>query len=315
MGDWQDRLVFYRDFGYSNNRRRILSTYAMAHDGCDSIGDTSARTFAEYVVTVHDPRHQRSSLLFRIYSHRLRMQSNAKSLRERLLSGPLVDVYVGESKKHWTLHRDLLFYHSNALQGAIQSNETPSKTKVKPATSSENMHLELPDVEPSGFELFVKWIYQGKLDDVSDITNPQDKYSFAVACYNLHQLCNRFDMPKLKNIAIDQYRKGLAEAELVPDAEEINDIYRKSPEGSPFRKLMTKITARQIMDPDGEKDAEDYRLCFDNNPDFAIDLVNAIKYGTGGMLFDDPTEGEGCEYHDHDNGPNCHKKAKARLGK
>jgi hypothetical protein len=239
-------------------------------------------------------------------------------LRERLLSGPLVDVYVGESKKHWALHRNLLFYHSDALQGALQPHAqdgTPSKTKVKPAASSENTRLELSDVDPSGFELFVKWIYQGKLDDVSEITDPQDKYSFAVACYNLHQLCNRFDMPKLKNIAIDQYRKGLAESELVPDADEINDIYRKSPEGSPFRKLMTKIAARQIMDPDSEKDVGGYRLCFDNNPDFAIELVNAIKDGTGGILFDDPTEGEGCEYHDHDNGPNCHKKAKARLGK
>jgi len=48
--------VFYRDFGYSNSRRRILSTYAMAHDGHCGIDDASAHTFAEYVVTVHDPR-------------------------------------------------------------------------------------------------------------------------------------------------------------------------------------------------------------------------------------------------------------------
>lgn len=310
--------MFYRDFGYSNSRRRILSLNPMAHNGHVGIGDTRAHTFAEYVVTVHDPRHQRPSLLFRIHSHRLQVRANAKSLCERLLSGPLVDIYVGESKKHWPLHRNLLSYHSDALQVALHPHApdgTSSTSKVKPAAGSENIRLELPDVDPSGFELFVKWMYQGKLDDVSEITDPQDKYSFAVACYNLHQLCNRFDMPKLKNIAIDLYRKGLAEAGLVPDAEEINDIYRKSPEGSPFRKLMIKIAARQIMDPDIESDAESYRFCFDNNPDFAIELVNAIKHGTGGVLFDDPTEGEGCEYHDHDNGPNCHKKAKAKPGK
>lgn len=315
MGLWQDNPIFYRDFGYSNSRRRILSS--MAHNGHGDIGDTSASTFAEYVVTVHDPRNQRPSLLFRLRSDRLRVQANAKSLRERLLSGPLVDIYVGESKRHWALHRNLLSYHSDAFQQELQQyspDSTPTKAKVKSATS-ENVRLDLPDVEPSGFELFVKWMYQGKLEDVSELSDPQDKYSYAVACYNLHQLCEKFDIPKLKNIAIDQYRKGLAEAELVPDADEINDIYRKSTMGSAFRKLVTKIAARQIMDPENEKDVESYRICFENNPDFAIDLVNAIKLGTGGVLLEDPTEGSDCEYHDHSEGPNCHNKGKKKLGK
>jgi hypothetical protein len=113
---------------------------------------------------------------------------------------------------------------------------------------------------------------------------------------------------------MDQYRKGLNDSELVPDAEEINGIYRQSPTGSPFRRLMTKIAARQIMDPDSERDVETYRDCFVDNPDFAIDLVKAIKQGTGGLLFDDPTErGNECEYHDHEAGPNCHIKGKGKV--
>ena len=63
-------------------------------------------------------------------------------------------------------------------------------------------------------------------------------------------------MPQLKNIAMDQYRKGLSEARLVPDAAEMNEIYRNSSGVYTFRRLMTKIAARQIMDPDSEKDAE-----------------------------------------------------------
>lgn len=115
-------------------------------------------------------------------------------------------------------------------------------------------------------------------------------------------------------VAMDQYRKGLNDSELVPDAEEINDIYHQSPTGSPFRRLMTKIAARQIMDPESERDVETYRDCFVNNPDFAIDLVKAIKQGTGGMLFDDPTDrGNECEYHDHEAGPNCHIKGKGKV--
>jgi hypothetical protein len=120
-------------------------------------------------------------------------------------------------------------------------------------------------------------------------------------------------MYPLANAASDQYRRGLHEAELVPDAHEIDEIYRQSPAGSPFRKLMTSIAARQIMDPESDRDVESYADCFKDNPQFAIDLITAIKQGTGGMLFDDPTDEQfsnTCEYHDHEVAPNCHVKGK-----
>ncbi|KAF2817019.1 uncharacterized protein BDZ99DRAFT_456819 [Mytilinidion resinicola] len=247
---------------------------------------------------------------FAFNSPRFRMATNigdapATTFAE-LLSGPLVDIYVGPSKRHWALHRNLLCHHSEQLAAELlPSNDAKKKTPDK---------LELLDDDPSGFELLVKWLYQGKLDDVSDMADPNRMYDYAVYCHKLYLLCERFDMPQLKNIAMDQYRKGLSEAELVPDADEINEIYRKSSPGSPFRRLMTKIAARQIMDPASEKDAESYRACFDGTPDFAIDLVNAIRLGTGGMLFEDPTEArDDCTYHDHDAGPNCHIKGKGRA--
>ncbi|KAF2014144.1 hypothetical protein BU24DRAFT_423177 [Aaosphaeria arxii CBS 175.79] len=258
MGDWQDRIVYYRDFAYTARRLRMAN---------GNIGDVPASSYAE------------------------------------LLSGPMIDIYVGESKRHWALHRNLLCHHSETLEAELQSSGKKQKDK-----------LELPDHDPAGFELLVKWLYQGRLDDVSDLIDANQKYEYAVSCHKLYLLCERFDMPQLKNVAIDQYRKGLNEAELVPDAEEINEIYRKSPSGSPFRTLMTKIAARQIMDPESHRDVGTYRDCFVDNPEFAIDLVNAIKQGTGGMLFVDPTDaGNECEYHDHDAGPNCHIKGKGKT--
>jgi hypothetical protein len=315
MGHWQDRVVFYRDFGYPIHARRIAP---MAQNG--DIGDATAKTFAEYVVVSHPLRlgvPQRPSLLFRIHSERLRVQAYAKSLRERLLSGPTVDVYVGDERKHWSLHRNLLCYHSEYLKAELQNSpEATPKSKAKISTDgSSSLRLDLQDDDPAGFELLVKWLYQGKLDDVSTISNDQDKYSYAVACQKLHKLCDRFEMPKLKNIAIDQYRKGLNEAGLVPDADELDLIYRQSPRASSFRRLMVQIAARQILDPDSEKDADSYRQCFENNPDFAIDIINAIKAGTGGLLLDDPTEGTNCDFHDHTNEGACTWKGKKKLGK
>ncbi|KAF2732920.1 hypothetical protein EJ04DRAFT_513566 [Polyplosphaeria fusca] len=220
-----------------------------------------------------------------------------------LLSGPLVDIYVGESQRHWALHRNLLCHHSELLESELHHDGKKKQER-----------LDLHDFDPSGFELLVKWMYQGRLDDVSDVADSTQKYDYAVSCHKLYLLCDRFDMPQLKNVAMDQYRKGLHEAGLVPDADEINDIYRKSPTGSPFRRLMTRIAARQIMDPDNDRDVETYRECFEDNPQFAIDLINAIKQSSGGVLFEDPTDmGNECDYHDHEAGPNCHIKGKGKI--
>lgn len=235
------------------------------------------------------------------------LEYEAYQVHQRLLSGPTVDIVIGKEKRQWTLHLNLLCHHSSYFQHEFVGNEVPKTKKLggKPT-------LELPDDDPKGFELFVKWLYQGQLDDVSELSD-EEKYDYSVACHKLYLLCERFDLAVLKNIAMDQYRRGLLEAQLVPDAEEINDIYRQSPSGSPFRKLMTQIAARQIMDPDNDKDAETYRVCFENNPDFAVDMVNAIKTGTGGMLFEDPTLGSAeCDYHDHTGANSCRHAVKRR---
>lgn len=335
--------MYYRDFAYNRPRLRMAT---------GSIGDVPAATFAEYVddpfldVSSSAPtsstdasessaaEHEeelrdapppessqlglaqrpqsasrclalRPGLAHRLYSHRLHVRAKAKLQRDRLLSGPMINVYVGAARRHWALHRNLLCHHSELLEGELEGDghATPRKET-----------LELPDHDPAGFELLVKWLYQGRLDDVSDLADASQQYEHAVSCHELHRLCDRLDMPQLRNVAMDQYRKGLHEAQLVPDADEIDDIYRRSPHGSPFRTLMTRVAARQIMDPASERDVKTYRACFANNPDFAVDLVNAIRHGTGGLLFDDPTAlGNPCEYHDHHDGPSCHVKGKGRV--
>lgn len=228
------------------------------------------------------------------------MPDEAKTLWKRLLSGPTIDFYVGEERRHWSLHRNLLCHHSPYFESEFLDTAPPK--------ASKKSELDLPDQDPAGFELLVKWLYQGTLDDTSDMTD-EKKYDYSVACHKLYLLCNKFDIPNLKNESIDRYRQGLLEAQLVPDADEINDIYRSSPTGSPFRKLMAQIAARQIMDPDSDKNAESYRNCFKDNPDFAVDMVNAIKEGTGGILFDDPTDGDEDAYHE-DTTPRLNSKGK-----
>jgi hypothetical protein len=265
--------VYFRDFGYPNSKRRRIE---MDHE----VADTTATVFAE------------------------------------LLSGPTVDVYVGEEKRRWRLHCNLLSYHSEYLQRELQkqwdtrAGSGDQKSDDNVALSPESLRLDLPNDDSRGFELLIKFMYQGQLENVADIPDSQEKYDYAVACHRLYVLCERFGMTKLMNRAMDQYRRGLSEAGLVPDGVELADIYDRSPTGSPFRTLMTRIAARQIMDPDSDKDAGDYRDCFASNPDFAIQLINSVKEETGGLDLKDPTEGDGCDYHEHTNGADCHIKRK-----
>ncbi|KAF2665014.1 hypothetical protein BT63DRAFT_459635 [Microthyrium microscopicum] len=262
--------VYYRDFGYPNSKRWRLDM-----DG-KSVLDVTAKQYAE------------------------------------LLSGPTVDVYVGQEQRHWKLHRNLLIYHSEYFQHELQAQSTSSTSALVSALSmgdsddNAKFRLNLPDEDPAGFELLVRWFYQGKLDDVSNIPDSQDKYAYVDACQRLHILCHKFQMPHLMNQAIDQYRKGLNEAGLVPDSSELADIYTRSPVGSPFRTLMTRIAARQILHPESDKNAESYRKCFAISPDFGIELVDAIKRGTGGVTIEDPTEGDAHEFHSHDTGHHPH---------
>ena len=204
-----------------------------------------------------------------------------------------MDIYVGKEKRHWSLHHYLLCYHSDYFENRFDGDSKKKLGKV-----------ELLDDDPRAFEVLIKWLYQGKIDDVSDM--PMDKkWQYADTCQKLYVLCDRINLPRLKNQAIDQFRKGCFDAGLVPGPEEMKPIYDHTPPSSPFRKLVSKIAARQIMDPDTENDAATYKICFEGSPDFAIDVVNAIREGVGGKLLADPTEGDDCAFHEHDNGQHC----------
>lgn len=222
----------------------------------------------------------------------------------------MVDIYVGEGRRHWALHRNLLCHHSRFFETKLTS---PADHKNEYHQSS-NYRLELLDTDPAAFELLVKYLYQGKIDDVSSLPLSR-KWQYADTCWRLHLLCQRLQLPpSLKNAAMDQFRKGCYEAGLVPGAEEMIPIYEGTEQGSPFRKLVARIAARQIMDPENMHDAGSYRGVFEGRSggDFAIDVVNAIKEGVGGILLDDPTEDDGCEYHEHENGDTCAKKKTKR---
>ena len=259
------------------------------------------------------------------------------SLRDRLLSGPLVDISVGTSTppRAWSLHRNLLAYHSTYLarrfrnprsadsgygSGNDGAGNSTAEDPTSPASAASDkgkgpaLTLDLPEDSPRAFELFVKWLYQGVLDDASALTEPERKWDHAFACQQLHALAERLGLRAVKNAAIDQFRRACNEAGLVPGPEEMAPVYANTLPGSPFRTLVSRIAARQIMDPDTQRDATTYKACFEASADFAVDLVNEMRQGGGGKLLGDPTEDIGCFYHEHEDGEDCPSKSRSSNG-
>lgn len=226
-------------------------------------------------------------------------------IAKRLLSGPLLEISVGAEGKKWSIHHNLLRSHSTFFdEDDVVNGE---KKRIKDGK------LDLTAEDPKAFRILVKWLYQGCIDDVSTM-DKERKWEYAFACQNLYMLCERIGIRDLQNLAVDQFRKGCWEARLVPGADEIRPVYERLPPNSQFRKLVSRIAARQLMDPDSKRDASMYLSCFQAAPDFAVDVLNAIRDGTDGFLLDDPTEGNSCRYHNHENGETCHKTVRFEDG-
>ncbi|KAF1811571.1 hypothetical protein P152DRAFT_60194 [Eremomyces bilateralis CBS 781.70] len=299
--------VYFRDFAYPNTRPALVR---MASD-YGNMGEQSAASFAE------------------------------------LLSGPLVDFYIGTNRGYWSVHLKLLCYHSSWFAHELsvtehgRRGEAPTKGDCGEAAAQSPLRLELPQHSAAGFVLLVKCLYQGNLDSPTVLPDPLAQYEHAVACHGLYLLCYHFEMPLMMDLAMDSYRQSLNLSGLVPDAEELCTLYGRSPrsketnkgtperlgtlanileEMDPFRKLMIKIAARQIMAPETVENAQSYQRCFEGEDGlgFAVALVNAIRDGSGAMLFDDPTEPrKACEYHGHAEGEAClaRRKSKGRMGR
>lgn len=212
----------------------------------------------------------------------------------------MVNIYVGSTRRQWTLHRNLLKHHTTFFENQITKNGEKEEC------------VELLEDDPTAFEMLVKFLYQGKMDNVAEIAS-EEKWAHAEACQKLYFLCDRIGLYQLKNCAIDQFRKACFDSGLVPGPEEMKPVYEKTPVGSPFRSLISQIAARQIMDPESDNSAVTYQTCFENGPDFAVDVINAIRNGTGGRLLKDPTQEVGCLYHEHRDNEVCQQKRKKEV--
>ncbi|KAI9712146.1 MAG: hypothetical protein M1812_006984 [Candelaria pacifica] len=183
-----------------------------------------------------------------------------------LLSGEMVDIYVGPKRKHWHLPKLLLCNTSSFFQGSFEGEFKEAAEKA----------LYLPEDEAEGFEIFVQWLYRGGLPGIANYAtfDAEQLLSSNIALYHLaDKLC----IVPLQNLAIERigeiFKRG-KQVSMRPST--ILGIYQNTRPDSMLRKLSVDLAAHRYMStPD--LNIEYYKCCLDSAEGFVIDLVRAMK--------------------------------------
>ncbi|KAI9675666.1 MAG: hypothetical protein M1817_001033 [Caeruleum heppii] len=225
-----------------------------------------------------------------------------------LLVPPLVNVYVGPARKHWILHEKLLSHHSpffaSAFGGAFAEAETGK--------------IELLEDDPAAFELLIQWLYSGSMGQKPTAATPKDEaWAFALLCFELWVLCDKFGITKLKNPAMDAYRHSCRQSDQIPSNGAMMQIYNRTSCGTPFQQLAADITAYEATCSDVDTDTANAFI--DKHLEgpslgtrYAADVVKAIRRSWRLSELKDPLSLTGCVYHVHAEGEVCEQmKAKS----
>jgi hypothetical protein len=137
-----------------------------------------------------------------------------------------VTLIVGQEKKAYTLHKDLLCFYSDYFRAAFNGS-------FKEATERK---LELPNIEPSLFEVFQVWLY------TRDLQGPPENFRRYQFLADLWALGDQYQIPLLQNQIMDKIfakseETGRFNVAVVPG------LYAKTVAGSPLRKAVIEIVA------------------------------------------------------------------------
>ncbi|KAI9675667.1 MAG: hypothetical protein M1817_001034 [Caeruleum heppii] len=212
------------------------------------------------------------------------------SLRE-LLSSPVVDVFVGVTKRHWILHRKLLCHHTSFFQKAFEG-------AFKEAGLGK---LDLPDEDEKAFELFTMFIYGGSIGSLPLESTKDEFREFATTYFELWVLADKLGMNKMKNSAMDKYRASLRRVAGVLSPEDVKLIYRKTASDSIFRDMVAADVAYHLVRMSPETRGAWFRRCGEGanaSLDCMVDMLSLGFSSSCDIDFEDPKKMPDEHYHD-----------------
>lgn len=106
----------------------------------------------------------------------------------------LITVKVGPAKKHYTLHTELLKYHSGFFRGALSGGFRETKDGI----------VFLKDIDTEAFDMFIDWLYQGFIPKGIQHHDAKAKSESIALRIRAYVLADRLMVPGMKVAVMDR---------------------------------------------------------------------------------------------------------------
>ncbi|RDW84340.1 hypothetical protein BP6252_01930 [Coleophoma cylindrospora] len=147
----------------------------------------------------------------------------------------LVELVVGDEKKGFRVHKDMLCAVSAFFDAACK----PEWTQLE---NTEHPIICLPEDDASVVKTMIKWLYSGRIHIQLNGTDAAHSDNLIRSmCLRLFSLADKYQIPELQNDAIDAYLVHRSRHELLKTPiHEANLAYAlTSSSSSPLRQMMT----------------------------------------------------------------------------
>ena len=169
----------------------------------------------------------------------------------------MVDIYIGDERKKFRLHRDLLCERSEFFKASFEGHSKEAETQ----------ELALPEDSVESFELLIGLLYGAPL---MKITSKDDLSTYL----NLIILAKKLCLEHLQNETMDHvlrfYRTYLPEV----SADTIRSIYGNTSAGDPLRRLVIRCAAWTAFSNEVDVFDSDDRNLLEGGGEIAADFLS-----------------------------------------
>lgn len=200
----------------------------------------------------------------------------------------MVNIYLGEERKEFRLHRDLLCQRSEFFKASFKGHFKEAETQ----------ELALPDDTVESFELLVGWLYGAPVMSVpSEADLP--------AYFDLVVLAKKLCLEHLQNETMDHILKFYRLCSPNVTAHTIRSIYEKTSAEDPLRRLILGQKAwTACSDGITVFDDSEYHDFLEVGGEIAIDFTSWLaRFYKDDNLH--PRGESNCSYHKHHYTPVC----------
>lgn len=197
----------------------------------------------------------------------------------RMMSGPKVDIYVGKSKKHYPIPKQLLEHYSPYFDKCFNGSFIEGQTQK----------LKLPEDSVEDFDVLLDYMVYGNVSEVLDVLKTGK--DTVRRCMSFFEYADKYGIADVEEAIHDPLEKAL----VAYGAEEfharyIEVVYRITPSNSPLRILMAKAA---LSFAGLDNDIHPYQKQEEQVEGFAADLLKQTRASLDDTYWTDPLTGKG----------------------